>query len=206
MDEDKIIDTESTQDLVNINNGETPVTDKKLPTPRDKSPRELVEEKFIELGFTDENPSDLDMVAELLQIWRDNDDDKEIVYSPEQYMLLNDPDVKQVLIKCKEYYEPKRHMTQGELMTILEDIARGKITRKDYDFKNGEVVNIEPTFSERITAIKMLQDNADDDDTAGTVQFINNIISPTPLPKPNITAPTEPPPGHYSLKLGEGDE
>lgn len=55
----------------------------------------------------------------------------------------------------------------------------------------------------------MLQEGADNDNSAKTVQFINNIISPasaTQLPvKPNLDAPQAPPEGHYSLNLTEPD-
>lgn len=184
-----------------------PVNAKHLPKLEDKTPRQLVEENFIELGFTDENPSDLDMVTELLQIWIDNTDDKEIVYSPEQYILLNDPDVQTVLNRCKEYYEPKKHLSKGDLRSILEDIARGSLTRKDYDFKNGETIEIEPSFTERLQAIKMLKEEASDDNAASSIQFINNIITPPTSPSnqfhPNMEAPKEPPAGHYSLSLTE---
>lgn len=176
------------------------------------TPRELVEHTFIDLGFPNENPSDLDMVTELLEIWKNrdfSDDDPDFEYSPEQYVLLNDPDVVAVLNKCREYYEPKRHLSKGDLRTLLEGIAKGTVTRKDYDFKNGEEVTIEPTFSERIQAIKMLQEGADNDNSAKTVQFINNIIAPasaTQLPvKPQLDAPEAPPEGHYSLNLTEPD-
>ena len=167
------------------------------------SPRELVEKTFVDMGFTDENPDDLDAVTELLDIFMTNKDDRDIAYSPEQYILLNDPDVQQVLRRCQEYYEPKRHLTKGDLRSILEDIARGKAKRWDYDYKNGCPVEIEPTFSERITAIKMLQEGADDETKTATVQFINNIINPQLDPnfKPNIEAPQAPPEGHYSLNL-----
>lgn len=170
------------------------------------SHRDLVEKTFIELGFTDENPEDLDAVTELLDIFMDNQDDRDIVYTPEQYILLNDPDVQQVIKRCQAYYEPKRHLTKGDLRTILEDIARGKAKRWDYDFKNGSPVEIEPTFSERITAIKMLQEGADDENKTATVQFINNIINPNLTQQnfhPNIEAPQAPPEGHYSLNLNE---
>lgn len=77
------------------------------------------------------------------------------------------------------------------------------MTRKDYDFKNGVPVTLEPTFQERLQAIKLLRDTADDENKASSIQFINNILAQpgTKLPEPNITAPTEPPPGHYSLSL-----
>ena len=59
---------------------------KKLPSTVDKTPRQLVEEEFINLGFTNENPDDLDLVTELLEIWRDpNIDDASYNYTPEQY-------------------------------------------------------------------------------------------------------------------------
>lgn len=174
-----------------------------------KDPRQLVEDTFKELGFNNENPDDLDMVTELLNIWRNpdfDDTDPDFEYTPEQYMLLNDPDVQNVLNKCKSYYEPKRHLSKGDLRTILEQIAQGKLTRQDYDFKNGSAITVEPSFQERIAAIKMLQESADDDNKAATVQFVNNIITTDPqhLPvKPNLEAPKEPPADHYSLKLQE---
>ncbi len=135
------------------------------------TPRELVEKTFIELGFTDENPEDLDAVAELLEIWRTN---KKVEYTPEQYALLNDSDVIDVLNKCKTYYEPKKTLSKADLREILEDIATGRLTRHDYDFKNGCPVEIEPSFGERITAIKILSDDADDN-KKDTIQFINDI-------------------------------
>lgn len=174
-------------------------------TKKDITPRQLVEDTFKELGFTNENPDDLDLVTEILNIWRNpefDDSDPDFSYTQEQYILLNDPDVMNVLNRCMQYYEPKRHLTKGDLRQILEDIALGRTTRKDYDFKNGEPVDIEPTFAERIQAIKMLQEGADDK-KASTVQFVNNIISSdNTLPvQPNLNAPTEPPEGHYSLNL-----
>lgn len=87
------------------------------------SPRQLVEKTFIDLGFPNENPSDLDMVAELLEIWRNrnfDDDDPDFEYTPEQYALLNDSDVISVLNRCREYYEPKRHLSKGDLRSLLE--------------------------------------------------------------------------------------
>ena len=135
------------------------------------TPRELVEKTFIDLGFTNENPSDLDMVAELLEIWRTN---QKVEYTPEQYALLNDPDVIEVLNKCKRYYEPKRALSKVELRQILEDIATGTLKRQGYDYKNGCDTQEEPSFGERITAIKLLSDNANDN-TKDTIQFINDI-------------------------------
>lgn len=180
---------------------------KKLPSTVDKTPRQLVEEEFINLGFTNENPDDLDLVTELLEIWRDpNIDDASYNYTPEQYILLNDPDVITVLNHCKEYYEPKKHLSKGDLRSILEQIALGKLSRQDYDFKNHEYITIEPSFTERIQAIKMLEENADNDNSASTVQFINNIVSPNFDPnsfKPNMDAPSAPPPDHYSLSLSD---
>ena len=181
-----------------------------LSVPESLSPRELVENTFKELGFNNENPDDLDAVTELLKIWKSKEPEPE--YTPEQYILLNDPDVVQVLNRCKQYYEPKRHLSKGDLRKLLEDIASGNLTRQDYDFKNGISVTIEPTFTERIQAIKMLQEVADDDNKQATVQFINNIIStpenPVQLQKPNLDAPEAPPENHYSLNITEpgGDE
>lgn len=195
-----------------IDNNKLDVVDSHITNRQDDASlthRDLVEKTFVELGFTDENPEDLDAVTELLDIFLENKDDREIIYTPEQYILLNDPDVQQVIKRCQQYYEPKRHLTKGDLRQILEDIARGKATRQDYDFKNGCPVDIEPTFSERITAIKMLQEGADDENKTATVQFINNIINPQLDNnfKPNIDAPQNPPEGHYSLNLNDdGDD
>ena len=96
----------------------------------------------------------------------------------------------------------------SDLRTILEQIAQGKLTRQDWDFKNGEPVTIEPSFTERIQAIKMLQEGADDNDNKATIQFINNLVMPDgSVPKPNLDAPEAPPEGHYSLNMqDEGDE
>lgn len=171
------------------------------------SPRELVEKTFIQNGFPNENPDDLDAVTEILQIWIElgtsNSDD--IHYTPEQYVLLNDPDVIQVLNQCRQYYEPKRRLSNGELTRILEDIAAGRLTRQDWDFKNGEPVTIEPTFSERLTAIKLLKEQEmSAHTTQAAIQFVNNINMPdTPLNPINLNAPEAPPEGHYSLNLTE---
>lgn len=135
------------------------------------TPRELVEKTFIELGYTEENPDDLDAVTELLEIWRTN---KKVEYTPEQYALLNDQVVLDVLNKCKKYYEGKRILTKSDLREILQDIATGTLTRQDYDFKNGCPVTVEPSFGDRITAIKMLSDEASDN-VKDTIQFINDI-------------------------------
>lgn len=180
-----------------------------LPQTSDKvlSPRELVEKTFIENGFPNENPDDLDAITEILKMWIDlgTSSSDDIDYTAEQYVLLNDPDVIQVLNQCRQYYEPKRRLSPGELTTILEDIAAGRLTRKDWDFKNGEEVIIEPTFGERLTAIKLLkeQENATAH-TQAAIQFVNNITVPgTPLQQPNLNAPDAPPEGHYSLNLVE---
>lgn len=135
------------------------------------TPRELVEKTFIDLGFANENPSDLDMIAELLEIWRTN---QKVEYTAEQYVLLNDPDVLEVLTKCKQYYEPKKALSKADLRQILEDIATGSLKRKGYDYKSGLPTEEEPSFGERITAIKLLSDNANDN-TKDTIQFINDI-------------------------------
>lgn len=171
------------------------------------SPRQLVEQTFIQNGFPNENPDDLDAITEILKIWIDlgtsNPDDVE--YTPEQYILLNDPDVINVLNQCRSYYEPKRRLSDGELTSILEDIAAGRITRQDYDFKNGEVVTIEPTFGERLTAIKLLKERDNQNaHTQAAIQFVNNISVPgQQLTQPNLNAPDAPPEGHYSLNLEE---
>lgn len=180
---------------------------------RDKSvtsSRELVEKTFIDMGFTNENPKDLDLVNDLLQRWLHRNDPTITStyvqftpgvstpddYTPEEWALLNDEDVQIVLNKCKEYYEPKEHLTNGDLRAILEQIALGTLTRQTYDFKSGMSITEGPSFGERLTAIKMLQ-GQNPDDTAETVQFINNIgvngtdltdptQSPNDMPKPDI--------------------
>ncbi len=171
------------------------------------SPRELVEKTFVENGFPNENPDDLDAITEILKLWVDlgTSSGDNIDYTPEQYVLLNDPDVISVLNQCRAYYEPKRRLSSGELTRILEDIAAGRLTRQDWDFKNGEAITIEPTFGERLTAIKLLkeQENAGLH-TQAAIQFVNNITVPgTPLNQPNLNAPDAPPEGHYSLNLTE---
>ena len=179
-----------------------------LPVPENSL--DLVKQTFVEMGFTDENPDDLKIVADILDMWKksDFDDTTDFEYTQDQYVLLNDPDVMNVLNKCRQYYEPKRHLTKGDLRTILEQIAQGKLTRQDWDFKNGEPVTMEPSFTERIQAIKMLQEGADDNDNKATIQFINNLVMPDgSVPKPNLDAPDAPPEGHYSLNMqDEGDE
>ena len=163
-----------------------------------KSSRQLVEKMFIDLGFTDENPSDLDMVNDLLQMWLHRNDANSPYgsdapeYTAEQWALLNDEDVQIVLNRCKEYYEPKEHMTNTDLRLILEKIASGNITRQGYDYKNGATVYEQPTFGEMLQAIKLLQPQMSGDDKE-TVQFINNIgVNGTdiynpdnPVPKPS---------------------
>lgn len=170
---------------------------------------DLVKQTFIEMGFPDENPDDLKIVADILDMWKksDFDDTTDFEYTQDQYVLLNDPDVMNVLNKCRQYYEPKRHLTKGDLRTILEQIAQGKLTRQDWDFKNGEPVTIEPSFTERIQAIKMLQEDADSTDNKATIQFVNNLVMPDgSVPKPNLDAPEAPPEGHYSLNLGDEED
>ena len=148
------------------------------------TPRQLVQSTFEQLGFTNENPDDLDLVTKLLEYWRTNS--IPATYSPEEYALLNDPDVQEVLSRCKEYYEPKTHLTHSDLMTILEDIALGKLKRTSYDFKSGEYVTEDPSFTDRIAAIRMLQPDSTQDDK-DTVQFINNIGYGDILPPPSAT-------------------
>lgn len=137
-----------------------------------KDIRTLVEKMFVSIGFENENPEDLDKVTELYHIW--SKDGNNGTYTDDQYILLNDDDVMNVLNKCRDYYEPKKKLSRAELRKILEDIATGSISRKDYDFKNGEEVSIEPSFGERISAIKMLNDDTDDNDDE-MIQFINDI-------------------------------
>ena len=168
-----------------------------------KSSRELVEKTFIDLGFTNENPRDLDLVNDLLQRWlHRNDPSVQSPYSPftpgisspddytpEEWALLNDEDVQIVLNRCKEYYEPKEHMTSTDLRLILEKIASGNITRQGYDYKNGATVYEQPTFGEMLQAIKLLQPQMSGDDKE-TVQFINNIgVNGTDIYNPGNPVP-----------------
>ena len=179
---------------------------------RDKSitsSRQLVEKTFIDAGFTNENPRDLDLVNDLLQKWIHRNDPNSSSYipfspgisspddyTPEEWALLNDEDVQMVLQKCKEYYEPKEHLTASDLNSILEQIALGTLTRQTYDFKSGATITESPSFGERITAIKLLK-GENPDDNAEKVQFINNIgvngidtldpaSDPNDMPKPDI--------------------
>ena len=135
--------------------------------------RELVEKFFIELGFENENPDDLDKIAELVDIWKDGREN-DVDFTEEQLVLLNDTDVIAVLNRCKEYYEPKKKLTKGELRQILQDIATATIKRKGYDFKMGCPTEEEPSFGERMTAIKMLQSETEDD-SRDMIQFIDDI-------------------------------
>ena len=98
---------------------------------------ELVKQTFIEMGFTDENPDDLKIVADILDMWKksDFDDTTDFEYTQDQYVLLNDPDVMNVLNKCRQYYEPKRHLTKGDLRTILEAIAQRAIDSSRLGFQ-----------------------------------------------------------------------
>ena len=90
---------------------------------------DLVKQTFIEMGFTDENPDDLQIVADILDMWKqsDFDDTTDFEYTQDQYVLLNDPDVMNVLNKCRQYYEPKRHLTKGDLRTIFAKIGISKM-------------------------------------------------------------------------------
>ena len=82
-----------------------------LPVPENSL--DLVKQTFVEMGFTDENPDDLKIVADILDMWKksDFDDTTDFEYTQDQYVLLNDPDVMNVLNNCRQYYEPKRHLT-----------------------------------------------------------------------------------------------
>ena len=133
--------------------------------------RELVEKVFIDKGFTHENPNDLDLIADILQKWLDKQDGP---YSDEQYVLLSDSDVIDVLNACKLYYGPKDMLSNVEIKDILKQIATGQLTRRGYDYKNGQATIEEPSFGERLTALRMLKEDTPEDNKE-MVQFINDI-------------------------------
>lgn len=145
---------------------------------------ELVKYHFEQLGFNNENPKDLEMVAELHERWLRKDDSE---LSQPLYVLSQDPDVIEVLKRCREYDNPKRRLTKIDLKLLLEQMATGEVTRKDYVGKDADLVYLTPTFTERINAIKMLMGEAENegeekiffvDDIASKYAELNNDINP----------------------------
>ena len=134
---------------------------------------ELVTYHFRELGFENENPQDLQMVAELHERWL-NKDKTEL--TTEQYILSQDADVQEVLKRCRLTDNPKRRLTKVDLQVLLEQIAKGEITRRDYVGKDAVPVDVTPNFTERLNSIKMLMGEADNEG-AEKIFFVNDIAS-----------------------------
>ena len=134
---------------------------------------ELVTYHFRELGFENENPKDLQMVAELHERWL-NKDKTEL--TTEQYILSQDADVQEVLKRCRLTDNPKRRLTKVDLQVLLEQIAKGEITRRDYVGKDAVPVDVTPNFTERLNSIKMLMGEADNEG-AEKIFFVNDIAS-----------------------------
>lgn len=134
---------------------------------------ELVTYHFRELGFENENPKDLEMVAELHERWL-NKDKTEL--TTEQYILSQDADVQEVLKRCRLTDNPKRRLTKVDLQVLLEQIAKGEITRRDYVGKDAVPVDVTPNFTERLNSIKMLMGEADNEG-AEKIFFVNDIAS-----------------------------
>lgn len=134
---------------------------------------ELVTYHFNQLGFYDENPEDLKNVALLHEKWL-NKDNSEL--SKDLYVLSQDPDVQEVLRRCRLTDNPKRRLTKTDLQVLLEEIARGEVTRKDYVGKDAIPVNLTPNFNERINAMKMLMGEAENEGEE-KIFFVNDIES-----------------------------
>ncbi len=134
---------------------------------------ELVTYHFRQLGFENENPEDLQMVADLHERWL-NKDQREL--TEREYVISQDPDVQEVLRRCRLTDSPKRRLTKTDLQVLLEQIAKGEITRRDYVGKDAEPVQLTPNFAERINAIKMLMGEAENEGTE-KIFFIDDIES-----------------------------
>lgn len=132
---------------------------------------ELVKYYFEQNGFTNENEEDLKMVAELHERWLKKDHSE---LSKPLFILSQDPDVQEVLRLCRQSDSPKRRMTKADLQVLLEKMARGEVERKDYVGKDAECVWLTPNFNERLTAIKMLMGDADNEGSE-RVYFIDDI-------------------------------
>lgn len=109
---------------------------------------QLVTDKFAELGFTDENPEDLKLVAHLVELHLEDSPLLKNVsdLEPALQTLLNDEDVIKVISLCMKYFEPKKHLSKNDLKTILEEIATGKLKRQGWDYKQSCPVEEEPSF------------------------------------------------------------
>lgn len=134
---------------------------------------EKVKYYFEELGFTNENPRDLELVAELHERWL-NKDNSEL--PKDLWVLSQDPDVIEVLSRCRETNEPQRRMTKVDLQILLEKIAKGEVERKDYVGKDADQVWLTPNFSERLNAIKMLMAEAENEGSE-RIYFVDDIES-----------------------------
>lgn len=151
---------------------DTSTTDEKIPkTPSAMTTLEKVKYYFEELGFTNENPHDLELVAELHERWLRKDNSE---LSKELFVLSQDPDVIEVLKRCRDTNEPQRRMTKVDLQILLEKIARGEVERKDYVGKDADLVYLTPNFSERLNAIKMLMVEAENEGDE-RIYFIDDI-------------------------------
>ena len=151
---------------------DTSTTDEKIPkTPSAMTTLEKVKYYFEELGFTNENPHDLELVAELHERWLRKDNSE---LSKELFVLSQDPDVIAVLKRCRDTNEPQRRMTKVDLQILLEKIARGEVERKDYVGKDADLVYLTPNFSERLNAIKMLMVEAENEGDE-RIYFIDDI-------------------------------
>lgn len=132
---------------------------------------EKVKYYFEELGFTNENPHDLELVAELHERWLKKDDSE---LPKDLWVLSQDPDVIEVLKRCRNTNEPQRRLTKTDLKILLEKIAKGEVERKDYVGKDADLVYLTPNFSERLNAIKMLMLEAEGDGQE-RIYFVDDI-------------------------------
>jgi len=139
--------------------------------PKAMSTLEKVKYYFEELGFTNENPHDLELVAELHERWLRKDDSE---LPKDLWVLSQDPDVIEVLKRCRDTNEPQRRMTKTDLKVLLERIAKGEVERKDYVGKDADLVYLTPNFNERLNAIKMLMAEAENDGQE-RIYFVDDI-------------------------------
>lgn len=139
--------------------------------PTEMTTLELVKYHFEGLGFSNENPKDLELVAQLHERWLKKDKTE---LTREQYILSQDPDVQEVLRKCRLTDNSKRRMTKTDLKIILEQIARGEITRTDYVGKDAIPVSVTPDFPERLNSIKILMGEVDTDNDE-KIFFVDDI-------------------------------
>lgn len=153
---------------MDVSNDTRPTNDE---TPKAMTTLEKVKYYFEELGFTDENPNDLELVAELHERWL-NKDDSEL--PKELWVLSQDPDVQEVLKRCRDTNEPQRRLSKLDLKILLERIAKGEVERKDYVGKDADMVWLTPNFNERLNAIKMLMAEADNEGQE-RIYFVDDI-------------------------------